>query len=136
MAENGSSSSPHVTERHTYRGFGRGEQAFGLFWLCLGALVSVLLEVVYLGTWIGGVPVPYTIVIAFLFNMVLTRTGLLWSKNFAVALIPAYAWTAGFFILTMWVGVTGDQLVGTNLRSILLLLAGLTGAGWPLIRRK
>ena len=131
-----SPASPHVTERHTYTGFSRTEQVTGLFWLSLGALVSVLLEVVYLGTWIGGVPVPYTIVIAFLFNMVLTKTGLLWSKNKAVALIPAYVWTAGYLILLMAESITGDQLLGNSLRSIALLIAGIIGASWPLMHRR
>lgn len=136
MVKNPSFSAPHVTERRYHQDFSTGEMVVGLFWLGLGALISVLLEVVYLGTWIGGIAVPYTIPIAFLFNMVLTKTALLWSDNRAVAAVPLYVWTAGFLILTFWVGVTGDQLVGSNIRSILLLFAGIAGGGWPLIMKK
>ena len=58
-----------------YRTATRGEAVAGMAWLCLGAIISMFLEVIYLGTWMFGVAVPYTIPIAFCFNMVLTRTG-------------------------------------------------------------
>lgn len=128
------SASPHVTERHTYSGFSRAEQAFGLFWLSLGALVSLLLEIVYLGTWIGPVPVPYTIIIAFFFNQVLTKTARLWNQKVLIALIPLIVWGLGYFLFTLGEGVTGDQLLGSNLRSLVLLFAGVAGGVWPIIR--
>lgn len=130
------SSAPHITERRYHQNFSTGEMVMGMVWLSLAALLSVLLEVVYLGTWIGGIAVPYTIPIAFLFNWVLSKTALLWSKKTAIAGIPLYAWITGFLILTFWVGVTGDQLVGSSIRSILLLFAGIAGGAWPLIFHK
>lgn len=136
MVDSPKSSAPHVTERHYPKNFSTAEMVGGLVWLGLAALVSVLLEVVYLGTWIGGVAVPFTIPVAFLFNLVLTKTGLLWSSKPAIAAVPLYVWTAGFLLLTFWVGVTGDQLVGSDIRSIGLLSAGLAGGGWPLIVKK
>lgn len=116
------------------------EVFWGLAWLSLGALLSVLLEVIYLGTWVqfGGkaIPLPYTIPIAFFFTMVLSRTALLWTKRISIAAIPLFVWTVGFFLLTMWVSFSGDILVGENLRSMLLLFAGVAGGGWPLLRAK
>lgn len=132
----GLSAAPHVTEKHTYAGFSRGEAAWGIFWLSLGALVSCLLEVVYLGTWIAGIPVPYTIPIAFLFNIVLTRTAQLWSKNPAIVLIPTFVWVGLYFVLITSAGVTGNQFMSSSLRSILLLFAGIAGGVWPLAKRK
>ncbi len=126
----------HVTEKHTYQGFSKSEAFFGLLWLSIGAALSVLLEVVYLGTWIFGIAVPYTIPVAFFFNMVLTKTAMLWTKNTAIALVPLWVWLLGFMVLTMWVSVTGDQLVGSNIRSILLMIAGIVGGGWPVIAKK
>ena len=121
--------------------FSRGEAVGGLIWLSVAAFISVLLEVVYLGTWVtlpGGarLAVPYTIVLAFLFNMVLTRTARLWNPEPVVAAIPLYVWLAGYFALMMGVVVTGDQLVGSNIRSVLLLFAGVAGGVWPLMRGK
>lgn len=121
--------------------FSRGEAALGLFWLALAALVSVLLEVVYLGTWItlpGGatVPFPYMILVAFLFNRVLSRTALLWTRNAAVAGTALWTWLLGYLVLTMWVAFSGDQLVGNNIRSMGLLIAGMIGGGWPLVLRR
>ncbi|MCS5478875.1 hypothetical protein NYP18_04305 [Corynebacterium sp. YIM 101645] len=128
-------------ERIVRTDFSRGEAVGGLVWLSVAALIAVLLQVVYLGTWVtlpGGfrVAVPYTIVLAFLFNMVLTRTAKLWSPRPAFAAVPLYAWLAGFLLLLSGVVVTGDQLVGDNIRTVLLLFAGVAGGVWPLVRGK
>lgn len=124
-----------------HRDFSRGEAVGGLFWLSLGALISVMLEVIYLGTWLtlpGGqsIAFPYTIVIAFFFTMVLSRTAVLWTDRMAIAGIPLYVWLAGYLLLLMWPVVTGDQLLGSNIRSVLLLVAGLAGGVWPLINNR
>lgn len=121
--------------------FARGEAIGGLVWLSIAALISVMLEVVYLGTWVAlpdgaRIAVPYTIVLAFLFNLVLTRTGKLWTTNPAFALVPLYAWTGGFLLLMFGPAITGDQLVASSIRSVGLLLAGIAGGIWPLLRSK
>lgn len=121
--------------------FSRGEAVGGLFWLSLGALISVIMEVFYLGTWIalpGGTSVafPVTIVIAFFFTMVLSRTAVLWTDRMAVAGVPLYTWVAGYLLLLLWPALTGDQLLGSNIRSVLLLAAGLVGGVWPLVSHK
>lgn len=128
-------------ERIVRTDFSRGEAVAGLVWLSVAALISVLLQVVYLGTWVtlpGGfrLAVPYTIVLAFLFNMVLTRTARLWDPRPLVAAVPLYTWLAGFLLLLSGVAVTGDQLVGDNIRTVLLLFAGVAGGVWPLVRGK
>ncbi|WP_080795623.1 hypothetical protein [Corynebacterium pacaense] len=122
-----------------HRGLGRGEVLGGLLWLSLGALISVMLEVIYLGTWItlpGGalIPFPYTILVAFLFNIVLTRTSMLWTDSRAVAATPLLVWVAGFMALSLWTLSSGDQLVPSTMRSILLLCAGVSGGIWPLLK--
>lgn len=123
----------------TYTDHSMGEKIFGLFWLSLGALLSVVLEVVYLGTWItlpdgSAVAFPYPIAIAFLFNMVLTKTARLWTANMGGYLVPLTVWILGFLALTFWVSISGDTLVGANPRSLGLLAAGLAGGLWPLMR--
>lgn len=128
-------------ERIVRTDFSRGEAVGGLVWLSVAALIAVLLQVVYLGTWVtlpGGfrVAVPYTIILAFLFNMVLTRTAKLWDPRPVVAAVPLYAWLAGFLLMLSGVAVTGDQLVGDNIRTVLLLFAGVAGGVWPLVRGK
>ncbi|WIM69006.1 hypothetical protein QP027_03950 [Corynebacterium breve] len=102
----------------------------------MGAIFSLLLEVVYLSTWIGGFPFPYTIVVAFFFNMVLTRTALLWTDNVFVALIPLAAWIVGFVLLMFGVEVTGDMLMANNIRTVLLLFSGLAGGIVPVLKTK
>ena len=121
--------------------FSRGEMIGGLVWLSLAAVLSAFLEVMYLGTWLtlpGGtrVAAPYTIIIAFLFNVVLTRPARLWTDRAGVAAVPLYAWVATYAVLVLGPAVSGDQLVGNNIRSILLLAAGVSGGLWPIIRKK
>ena len=50
--------------------------------------------------------------------------------------MPLYVWIVGYLALMFGVEVTGDQLVGSNIRSVLLLFAGLAGGVWPLVRGK
>lgn len=128
-------------QSYIHKDFSRAEAAGGLFWLSLAALISVLLEVVYLGSWItlpGGhaVAFPYTIAIAFLFTMVLSRTAVLWSDRMVIAAIPLYVWIAGYTLLMMWPVFTGDHLLASSIRSVLLLAAGVVGGIWPLIKAK
>lgn len=59
--------------------FSRGEAVGGLLWLSVGALLSLVLEVVYLGAYItlpSGMRIafPITILIAWWFSKVLTKT--------------------------------------------------------------
>ena len=58
----------------------------GLLWLSVGALLSLVLEVVYLGAYIpmpNGMRIafPITILIAWWFTRVLTKTARLWTPN-------------------------------------------------------
>ena len=98
--------------------FSRGEAVAGLVWLSIGAAVSLLLEVVYLN-WIW-------VVAALLFNAVLTKTARLWSQRHA--LLPLGVWGCAFFISLAILPPTGWSLV--------LLVAGIVGGVWPLVRRK
>lgn len=120
--------------------FSRGEQVTGLAWLLLGAVLSLLLEVVYLGTRLdfGGANVafPYTIAVAFLFNLVLTRTARLWSDHPGVMLAPLGVWTAGFVAILIAGDLGPVQALGSNIRTVLLLGAGIAGGVWPLFRSK
>ncbi|MBP3088947.1 hypothetical protein EML15_07290 [Corynebacterium sp. sy017] len=135
MAEQ-ASESIKVTEKHTYSGFSRGEQVMGLLWLCLGSLLSALLEIVYLGVHIAGIPAPFMILVAYFFNAVLTRTALLWTKTKALALLPLYVWVAAFCVLSICGEVSGDQLVASSLRSVVLLLCGVLGGSSPLTYKR
>lgn len=121
--------------------FSRGEMISGLGWLSVGAALSAFLEVMYLGTWFTlpdgtRVALPYPILIAFFFNLVLTRTAKLWTGRGAVAAVPLYIWLITYAVLVLGPVLSGDQLIGNNIRSILLLGAGLCGGLWPIIRRK
>lgn len=129
-----------MSERAIRTDFSRAEQVGGLAWLVLGALSSLTLEVVYLTArlpWLGGASVafPITILIAFWFNGVLTRTARLWSENPYIASIPGFAWIAGFFAFLLGGAIGGDTLLANNILSLLLLGAGIAGSVWPFFKQ-
>ncbi|MBK4137114.1 hypothetical protein GWO52_01190 [Corynebacterium macginleyi] len=121
--------------------FSRGEQVAGLIWLSLGALLSLFLEVIYLTARIplangASIAFPVTIVIAAAFNVVLTRTARLWSDSTYIAAIPLIVWVLVFFALMLLVPITGDVIVGNNILSLFLFLAGMGGGVWPFLKQK
>ncbi|WP_296133773.1 hypothetical protein [uncultured Corynebacterium sp.] len=129
-----------MSERAIRTDFSRAEQVGGLTWLVLGALCSLTLEVVYLTArlpWPGGTSVafPITILIAFWFNGVLTRTARLWSENPYIASIPGCAWIAGFCAFLLGGAIGGDTLLANNILSLLLLGAGIAGSVWPFFKQ-
>ena len=117
--------------------FSRGEAAGAMVWLGIGALISLLLEVVYLNARVGTVPMPVTVLVAFGFNLVLTKTARLWSRGRAwVAYVPLAVWTVGFFALMFALPAAGPRLVPDNILTLLLLFAGIMGGVWPMFRVK
>ena len=120
--------------------FDRGEAVTGLVWLSLGAIFSLLLEVVYLGARLPlgetSIPFPVTIAVAFGFNLVLTRTALLWSRRTLVAAVPLIVWTLGFLALALAGGIGSLQALPATLSTILLFAAGVAGGGWPFFHGK
>lgn len=110
-----------------------GEAAAGLTWLSAGALVSLALEVAYVGGMVGAIVSP---IAALLFNAVLTKTSRLWTTSRLVALAPLGVWLAGFLVTILVLPAFGFSPVPPNAGAVLLLLAGLTGGVWPLLRAK
>lgn len=118
-----------MSERVFHTGHSTGEIIMGLVWLSLGALISALLEIIYLEAHV----IPWTVVAAFFFNRVLTTTALLWSRRWGF--IPLAAWCGCYFVITLWAGVGGDQLLPSTIGSVLLLVAGLAGGISPYLRQ-
>lgn len=121
--------------------FSRGEAVGGLVWLSIGALFSLFVEMLYLGTWVtvpgvGEVPLPWTILLAAVFNAVLTRTAMLWSDKTWVHVIPLAVWVAGCFAALALADAWGIQLLANNFRTIMLFIAGIAGGVWPVFRSK
>jgi len=121
--------------------FDRAEVVTGILWLCIGALLSLFLEAIYLSARIplpGGASVifPVTILIAFWFNSVLTRTAKLWSDSAYIVALPLVAWIAGYGVFLLLAATSGDQVLASSVRSLLLLFAGIVGGVWPFFRQK
>ncbi|GAB3087167.1 hypothetical protein [Corynebacterium aquatimens] len=121
---------------HEARNYPRSEIRAALVWLSVFALMSVLVEVSYLPLEIRGFPVPLAHLLAFGFTMVLTKTARLWSPALLIAATPLLAWLAGFFLFFYAVDVTSMIMQSEPARAWALLIAGLTGGGWPLAAKK
>ena len=120
----------------------RSEKIMGITWLAVGALISLILEVLYLGVWMpvgdgSQLAFPITVVIAGGFNFVLSRTALLWTRTWSVASIPLYAWFIGFVLVAAVPYMPGSHqsvLLLNSVRTVMLLSAGVFGGVWPLLR--
>ncbi|MBV7295044.1 hypothetical protein KRX51_03815 [Corynebacterium sp. TAE3-ERU12] len=121
---------------------GRGERIGATVVLSVAALAALIIEVVYLGTyltvWGVTVPMPWTVVMAYFMNLIITNTMLLWTTNRTVASIPLYVWVAGFVLVFFWAFLPagGDVALAGVLRPLALLIAGIAGGGWPLRRQR
>lgn len=109
---------------------GTGEIVTAMIWLSLGAIFSLLLEIVYLSSG----PFPFMVVIAYFFNGVLTKTAKLWSPW--ASYVPLAVWLVAFFVFMLGPGISGSQLVPSNIRTVLLLIAGIVGGVWPVPKSK
>lgn len=114
--------------------FSRGEQVTAYGWLCLGAAMSALLSLVYLDAHIGSVAVPYPIALAFLFNLVLTRTALLWTDRVWLALLPVACWVLVLLGLGLGVEMFSSVLTANKIRALTLVVSGLIGGLVPAMR--
>lgn len=97
-------------------------------WLAIFAVISALLEMVYLTS-----PVPYTVAIAFAFTMVLSRTSRLWTTSRVIAAIPLGVWLGVVVALVFIAPTRPDILLPWGPRVGALIGAGVCGGLWPLI---
>src|SRR5699024_8637488 len=106
-----------------------------------GAMLSLVLEVVYLGAHItmpNGVRIafPLRVIVGWGFNKVLTKTDRLWSSSTLLAAITVMVWVCGFFVYLIIGSTTGDQWLGSNIRTVALLFAGIIGGILPFVGSK
>ena len=118
--------------------FHQGEVTVALVWLSLAALAALVIEVVFLGAWITigsvAIPLPWTIPLAYIANLIITNTALLWTRDRSKAAIPTVIWVLGFAGILLWAVLPfgGDLAMGQWLRTVLLLVCGVLGGAWPL----
>ncbi len=94
--------------------------ALGL--LAIGAVTSCVLAVAWLTLYIGPFPVPFTVLAAGIWSLVLVKVARMWSDRTAVAAFPALAWILTLIALDL--GPGGDMPVPIGLRGLALLAAG------------
>lgn len=116
----------------------RSERVAGMVWICFGAAVSCILEILYarITLTLGGHTyiVPGSIIAAGIFNWILGRTALLWRRTMGYALVPLMVWGAVLIVAIAWPyipGLRGTQWVYSDIWTALLLLAGAVGGMIP-----
>ncbi len=117
----------------------RGERIAGITWLTVGSLFCLFICVLYVGARVEvsgrSIPTPWPVLFAPWFNLKITRTALLWTKNIAVAGIPIVVWFLGFLLLIMWPelsGGAGPTFLPATIWTMLMLIAGMAFGAWPL----
>ncbi|WP_433731920.1 hypothetical protein ACQP0C_07660 [Nocardia sp. CA-129566] len=115
-------------EKATDRGYGApdplrlGAVIIGV--LVLDALITLALEVLYLPTYIDTVAFPLSAVLAGVVNVLLVIGVRSVTHHIGVALLPLGVWTLGFLACSV-TGPGGDIMLGTDWRTLLLLMCGL-----------
>ncbi|AZA13216.1 hypothetical protein ACFPVT_00595 [Corynebacterium choanae] len=132
MTDRAEQSSDNRLHRLVRKPASRGEIVLALLWLCAAAAISGLMEIVYL-TWRlplpGGhsIAFPLSIVFAAILNYVLCSTARLWSRSFLVTAAPLVVWLLVVVSLVINPAFGGRFIVAPDLRSVLLVMAGIVG---------
>ncbi|UGT64254.1 hypothetical protein [Nocardia asteroides] len=92
--------------------------------LAVDALLTLVLEVLYLPTYLGAVAFPLSALIAGAVNVGLVYAAGTVSDRAGLRLLPLLVWTLGFLICATS-GPGGDVLLGSNWQTLLLLFCGL-----------
>lgn len=135
-------SEPHwgdPTRSQVRRDTSRRERLMGIVWLSIGALFTLFVSVLYIGSRItigsASIPFPWTIAFATVMMLVISKTSLLWTDNRLVAGIPLAVWMIVFIVLVLWPALPlgGDTLVPSSIWSLGLMIAGMMGGAKPLL---
>ncbi|MEV4127998.1 hypothetical protein [Nocardia sp. NPDC049707] len=92
--------------------------------LVLDALITLVLEVLYLPTYINTVAFPLSAVLAGVVNILLVMGVRSITQRVSVMILPLVAWTFGFLFCSVS-GPGGDILLVNDWRTLLLLFCGL-----------
>ena len=98
-----------------------------------GAAIGVL-SVFFLPLWVGGVPMPVTVLVAGIANLLLVRAAANYADRLLLVSAPLLAWGAVFLILALS-SPGGSVIVPANLRAALLVLVGVLPAAIWVARR-
>lgn len=92
--------------------------------LVVNGLITLALEVLYLPTYLGSVAFPLSAALAGVVNVLLVLGASVASPRTGALFLPLIAWTLGFLACTMS-GPGGDIMLGSDWRTLLLLICGL-----------
>lgn len=109
------------------------ELAVALVLLAVGAAASCVLAAAWLTMYVGPLPVPFTVVAAGAWSLLLVRVARMWSDRTAVGAFPVLVWLLTLVALDL--GPGGDMPVPVGLRGLALLVAGGVLPLWAVVLR-
>lgn len=109
------------------------ELAVALVLLAVGAAASCVLAAAWLTMCVGPLPVPFTVVAAGAWSLLLVRVARMWSDRTAVGAFPVLVWLLTLVALDL--GPGGDMPVPVGLRGLALLVAGGVLPLWAVVLR-
>ncbi|MQY28560.1 hypothetical protein [Nocardia aurantia] len=102
--------------------------------LVFDGLLTLVLEVLFLPSYLGGTPFPISALVAAFVNVLLVRGMATVATRPAALSLPLVAWLLGFLVCST-TGPGGDILLVDSWTAPLLLACGLVPAGFVLFRR-
>jgi hypothetical protein len=85
---------------------------FGL--LAFDGVISAVLGTLFLLTYIGAVPCPFSALLSGLVNGLLVWAGLQWTSSPRLAALPLWTWLFTFAAMALFGGPGGDVLFGVS----------------------
>lgn len=92
--------------------------------LAFNGFLCAVLSVLFLPLWIDTVPLPVSVLVAAIVNVVLVAAARSVTGKVSAGLVPLGAWVAGY-VLCMFGGPGGDVLLLATGRTLLLAVGGL-----------
>lgn len=111
-----------VPTAHSPNPVARIELAVALILLTAGSAIGCVLSAAWLSMWLGGIPFPFTVLVAGAWSLFLVWVAAKWSHSKVVAAFPALAFIVTLIALDL--GPGGDMPVAISLRGLALLVFG------------
>lgn len=99
--------------------------------LVFDALLTLVLEVLFLPLYVGSIAFPISAVLAAVVNVLLILGARTVTDRTGLQSLPLIAWCLGFVVL-LFGGPGGDVLLAPIWQTLLLLIMGIAAPAWAL----
>lgn len=99
--------------------------------LVFDALLTLVLEILFLPLYVGSIAFPISAVLAGVVNVLLVFGARNVTERTGLRSLPLIAWCLGFVVLLVG-GPGGDVLLAPSWQTLLLLIMGIAAPAWAL----